>query len=218
MEDVTERRQQRKIFGDKKESKIRCYVAKKKPRKKNLVITKNFIFKLAKRMKHENQGIVGDKCLKNDEGCLTYNDSAKIKAWKSHYEGLLNVEFMWKTDSPPDLNPNIGPPLCITEEMISKAIAKMKTGKAAGPSGIVTGMIRSAGKKSTNFTNLANRIIKKGRILSDWNLSNIPGGGSTDAIFILCQLQEKHQRKHKPLYFVFVNLEKAFDHVPRKAL
>ena len=49
---------------------------------------------------------------------------------------------MQNSDSLPDLNPKIGSPLYKTEEMISKAIAKMKTGKAAGPSGIVMEMIR----------------------------------------------------------------------------
>ena len=154
--------------------------------------------------------------------------------------------------------------------MISKAIAKMKTGKAARPSGIVIEMIRSAGKEIIkSITNLANRIIKEGRILSDWNLSYIVSlykgkgdtllrdnyrglklldqvlkiiervidsvircqvdiasmqfgfmsvRGTTDGIFILRQLQEKHLGKHKPLYFAFVELEKAFDHVPRKVL
>ena len=77
-------------------------------------------------------------------------DSAKLKAWKSHYERPLNVEFMWNSDSLPDLNPKIGPRLYITEQMISKAIAKMKTGKAAGPSKIVIEMIRSAGKEISN--------------------------------------------------------------------
>ena len=68
----------------------------------------------------------------------------------------------------PDLNPKIGSPLYITEEMISKAIAKMKTGKAAGPSGIVIEMIRSAGKEIIkSITNLTNRIIKEGCIPSD---------------------------------------------------
>ena len=101
-------------------------------------------------MKCENQDIVGGKCVKNDEGCLTYNDSAKLKAWKSHYERLLNVEFVWNSDSLPDLNPRIGPHLYITEQMISKAIAKMKTGNAAGPSRIVMEMIRSTGKEISN--------------------------------------------------------------------
>ena len=32
------------------------------------------------------------------------------------------------------------------------------------------------------------------------------------------QLQEKHLAKNKKLYFAFVDLEKAFDHVPRKVM
>ena len=43
----------------------------------------------------------------------------------------------------------------------------------------------------------------------------IPSRGTKDAIFILRQLQQKHLGKHKPLYFAFVDLEKAFDRVPR---
>ena len=40
------------------------------------------------------------------------------------------------------------------------------------------------------------------------------GRGTTDAIFIVCQLQEKHLAANKPLYMAFVDLEKAFDGVP----
>ena len=43
----------------------------------------------------------------------------------------------------------------------------------------------------------------------------VPGRGTTDAIFIINQLQEKY---NKPLNFAFVDLEKAFDRVPRKVL
>ena len=46
----------------------------------------------------------------------------------------------------------------------------------------------------------------------------VPGWGTMDAIFILCQLQGKHLGKHKLLYFAFVDLEKTFDLVPRKVL
>ena len=61
--------------------------------------------------------------MKNDKGYLTYNESAKLKAWKSHDERLLNVEFVRNIDPLPNLEPKIGPALYITEEMISKAIA-----------------------------------------------------------------------------------------------
>ena len=44
----------------------------------------------------------------------------------------------------------------------------------------------------------------------------VPGRGTTDAIFHVRQLQEKYRAVNKPLYFCFVDLEKAFDRVPRE--
>ena len=46
----------------------------------------------------------------------------------------------------------------------------------------------------------------------------MPGRGTTDAIFIARQLQGKYIATKKPLYFAFLDLEKAFDRVPRKVL
>ena len=112
-------------------------------------------------------------------------DNKPITLVICYYERLLNVEFMWNSDSLPDLNPKISPPHYITEEMISKAIAKTKIGKAAGPSGIVTDRIRSRGKETIkSITNLANRIVKEARIPSHWNLSDIvsPYKGKGDAL------------------------------------
>ena len=43
------------------------------------------------------------------------------------------------------------------------------------------------------------------------------GKSTVDAIFELQQLQEKFRGKKKELFLVFVDLEKAFDHVPREA-
>ena len=42
------------------------------------------------------------------------------------------------------------------------------------------------------------------------------GRGTTDAIFIVRQLQEKYLAKSKDLWMAFVDLEKAFDRVPRE--
>ena len=44
------------------------------------------------------------------------------------------------------------------------------------------------------------------------------GRGTTNAIFTLQQVHKKYLGKHKDLYFAFVDLEKAFDGVPRKVL
>ena len=46
----------------------------------------------------------------------------------------------------------------------------------------------------------------------------MPGRRTADAIFIIRQLQDKHLAKNRKLYFAFVDLEKAFDRIPRKVI
>ena len=63
------------------------------------------------------------------------------------------------------------------------------------------------------------RVLEK-RIRCQVSIDNMqfgfmPGKGTTDAIFIMRQVQEKHQAKKKKLYYAFVDLEKAFDRDPR---
>ena len=154
--------------------------------------------------------------------------------------------------------------------MVKKAISKMKSGKAAGPSGIVVEMIKAAGDTgATMIRDLATAIIRDGKVPTDWEESFIvclykgkgdaldrgnyrglklteqamkilerivdglirqvvsiddsqfgfvPGRGTTDAIFVVRLLQEKYLAVNKRLYMAFVDLEKAFDRVPRKVI
>ena len=46
----------------------------------------------------------------------------------------------------------------------------------------------------------------------------MPGKGTTNAIFIMRQVQEKHQAKKKKLYYALMDLEKAVDRVPREVV
>ena len=54
--------------------------------------------------------------------------------------------------------------------------------------------------------------------VDDMQFGYMPGHGTTDAIYILREIQEKYIRKIRNLYFAFVDLEKAFDRVLRKIL
>ena len=153
---------------------------------------------------------------------------------------------------------------------MKKAISKMKSGKTAGPSGIVVEMIKAAGDRVANMIrDLATAIICDGKVPTDWEQSFIvclykgkgdlldrgnyrgleltkqtmkileriidglirqkvsiddsqfgfvPVRGTTDAIFVVRQLQEKYLAVNKRLYMAFVDLEKAFYRVPRKVI
>ena len=228
------------------------------------------IFRLANQMRKENVDVVGDKPVKNDTGEMSMSEETKQNAWAEHYERLLNVEFDWDPDHLSNEPPLEGLPIPITIDMVKKAISKMKSGKAAGPSGIVVEMIKAAGDTgATMIRDLATAIIRDGKVPTDWEESFIvclykskgdaldrgnyrglklteqamkilerivdglirqvvsidesqfgfvPGRGTTDAIFVVQQLQEKYLAVNKRLYMAFVDLEKAFDRVPRKVI
>ena len=207
--------------------------------------------------------------VKNDAGQLSLDEEAKRAAWKEHYERLLNVEFPWNPEDLSKESPVEGPSEPITLEMITKAISKMASGKAAGPSDIVAEMLKPVGESGAIVRHLIEDIISEGRIPTDWQESYIvnlykgkgdalnrgnyrglklidqvmkvlervveslirqrveidemqcgfmSGHGTTDAIFIVRQLQEKHLTANKPLCMAFVDLEKAFDRVPRDVI
>ena len=54
--------------------------------------------------------------------------------------------------------------------------------------------------------------------INDMQFGFSPGRGTTDAIFIVRQIQERFLEKKRKLWMAFVDLEKAFDRVPREVV
>ena len=61
-------------------------------------------------------------------------------------------------------------------------------------------------------------LIRQVVSIDDSQFGFVPGRGTTDAIFAIRQLQKKYLAANKRLYMAFVDLEKAFDQVPRKVI
>ena len=54
--------------------------------------------------------------------------------------------------------------------------------------------------------------------LNEMQFGFMPGKGTMNAIFIVKRMQEEYQKKDKKLYMCLVDMEKAFDRVPRKVM
>ena len=46
----------------------------------------NGIFNLARRVKEDGRDIVGELCVRNDDGKVVYDENAIRNAWKAHSE------------------------------------------------------------------------------------------------------------------------------------
>ena len=62
------------------------------------------------------------------------------------------------------------------------------------------------------------RRLRKVVKLDEMQMGFMPGRGTTDAIFIMSQLLEKYEMAGRDQYMIFVDLEKAFDCVPREVI
>ena len=60
--------------------------------------------------------------------------------------------------------------------------------------------------------------IRQQIVIDDMQFGFMKGKGTTDAIFMARQMQENFRVKGKKLHFGFVDLEKAFDTVPREVI
>ncbi|PZC85177.1 hypothetical protein B5X24_HaOG202362 [Helicoverpa armigera] len=78
-------------------------------------------------------------------------------------------------------------------------------------------LLSAAGKVLAHVIN--SRLVKLAEsFLPESQCGFRPNRGTVDAIFVLKQLQEKCLEQHRDLYLCFVDLEKAFDRVPRSTL
>ena len=71
--------------------------------------------------------------------------SVKI-AEKSDHEKFLNLEFTWSRYSLSQADTVSSVSHLIDQNIVRESITKMKNGKAAGPSGLLSGMIKAAGE------------------------------------------------------------------------
>ena len=87
--------------------------------------------------------------------------------WRKYMDKHLNVENDWvgEVDSPEVM----GPRCLMSEEEAAAAIKGLKIGKVAGPTGVVSEMMKASGGFGSRWmTDLINNIVKESCIPDDW--------------------------------------------------
>ena len=118
-----------------------------------------------------NLDIICEWCSRSNDGVQAVSDEDKI-AWKSYHEKLFNTEFSWDRNSLCQVVTVSSLPFLIDKVMIRGTTSKMKNGKSAGLSGVVSEMVKSAGETGVDIlTDLINQTILEGVIPAEGDIA-----------------------------------------------
>ena len=281
---IKEKKEAYKVWqGERTEDSKRSYREKKSRARREVAVAKRQaweqwsqnintaegrkkMFRIAKQVKKYRKDVVGARYTKDEAGNLQVDEAKIMQRWKRYFSELLNEENQFERDEQSMVE---GPIMGVKSSDVKEALHKMKCGKARGPSGVTSDLLKWAGEVGVQeLTKIFQSIEKEGKMPSEWDNSyTIPvfkgkgdallcgkyrgvrllehgmklwekilerrlkevieidenqfgfqqGKSTTDAILVVRQLQEKYGEKRK-LYHVFVDLEKAFDRVPREMI
>ena len=146
------------------------------------------------------------KKMKN--GKATGPDRIPVEVWKSL--GEEGIDILW------DLMQKILNQEKMPEEWRGSIIIPIYKGK-----GDIQECGNYRGIKLISHTmkiweKIIERRLREETTIGDEQFGFMPGRGTVDAIFALRQMMEKHREKQKGLHMVFIDLEKAYDRVPRQ--
>ena len=86
----------------------------------------------------------------------------------------MNTVFSWDRNSLYQEDTFSGVPHLREKDMVRESISKMKNGKAAGPSDVVSEIVKTAGEAGVDMIkDLVNQIIVEGSIPAEWEPSTI---------------------------------------------
>ncbi|XP_071699617.1 uncharacterized protein [Rutidosis leptorrhynchoides] len=127
----------------------------------------------------------------------------------------------------------------INQEEVRSALCKMGRNKAVGPDQIPIEAWRCLSDDGVRWLNcIFNKTFRSSKMPMEWRLSEtisiyknkgdaqvcenqfgfMPGRSSIEAIHIIRNLMERYRENQKNLEMVFLDLEKAYDCVPRKLI
>ncbi len=91
-----------------------------------------------------------------------------MQRWKRYFSEILNEENQYELADHLKVE---GPILGVTEEEVEEALRKMKRGKAPGPSGVTTDLLRYVGETGVRELKRSESIEPEERAPTEWGTS-----------------------------------------------
>ncbi len=101
---------------------------------------KQKMFKMAKQMKEERKDVISARYVKDEHGNIKMGEADIMQRWERYFS-VLNEENQYELEDHIKVE---GPILSVTEKEVTEALQKMKRGKAPGPSGVTTDLLKYA--------------------------------------------------------------------------
>ncbi|CAH2039647.1 unnamed protein product, partial [Iphiclides podalirius] len=145
---------------------------------------------------------------------MKYSDTDILAVWHTYYDQLLNTTTRGVNLPHEPKNKGLIPSLRPQE--VETALKKMANKKSPGPDGIPVEAWKCLGERGVYIlTHLFQKAIESSSIPDVWRLRAI-----VPLYKEKCNrtISQEFRAKNKPLYLAFLDMEKAFDRVPRQTI
>ncbi|KAK3528988.1 hypothetical protein QTP70_014117 [Hemibagrus guttatus] len=185
------------------------------------------LYRLARQRDRDGKDVQQVRVIKDRDGRVLTSVESVQRRWKEYFEELMNEENERekRVEGVDSVEQKVDK---IRKDEVRKALKRMKSVKAVGPDDIpVEGDVQSCSnyreiKLMSHTMKLWERVVearlRKVVEICEQQYGFIPRKSTTDAIFALRILMEKYRDGQRELHCVFVDLEKAYDRVPREEL
>ncbi|KAK3516864.1 hypothetical protein QTP70_027080 [Hemibagrus guttatus] len=195
------------------------------------------LYRLARQRDRDGKDVQQVRVIKDRDGRVLTSEESVQRRWKEYFEELMNEENERekRVEGVNSVEQKVDK---IRKDEVRKALKRMKSGKAVGPDDIPVEVWKCLGEAAVEFlASLFNMVLESERMPEKWrrsvlvpifkNKGDVQSCSNYRGIKLMSHTMKVWERVvearlgrdgQRELHCVFVDLEKAYDRVPREEL